>query len=366
MEQKLRAIMSGRARGAGATAARVALRGCATAFSGVIRARNRLYQSSLLRVHRLARPVISVGNLTAGGTGKTPMVRFLAERLRNEGFHPAVLSRGYGSVAGEMGDELTMLDRLLNEGTEPTVAVRADPNRAVSGALLLEERPDIDVFLLDDGFQHRRVSRDLDIVLLNATEPFGFGHVLPRGLLREPLGGLARAHAAILTHADRVTSDEAARIEAVLRRYNALLPIYRAAHVPTCVRGFDPSSGRTEERPVRDLTGRRIFGFCGIGSPESFERQIAAMGTPVGFRSFADHHPYTAAELEELRRDAMRADADLLLTTEKDWVRIARFVTAIEVPPILRLDVRIQFLNDDEPRFVRQVLQAIASARAAE
>src|SRR4051812_22379030 len=184
--------MSGEARGVGAALLRAGLSVISPVYATVMRGRNAKFDLGL-GVTRLPRPVISVGNITAGGTGKTPVVRWLCERLRDTGERPAVLMRGYKAAAGERGDEAAMLEGMLNRSGVQNVVVHAQADRVAGGLGVLRDHPDVSVFVLDDGFQHRRLARDFDLVLVDACEPLGYGRVFPRGLLREPACGLGRA-----------------------------------------------------------------------------------------------------------------------------------------------------------------------------
>lgn len=362
LEQRFLQIINGRARGPGPVLARGLLAAAEPLYAAVTHLRNQLFDARLKSARRLDRPVISVGNITTGGTGKTPMVRWLAERLRREGRHVAILSRGYRAAPGTLGDELSMLDRALNESDAAPIPLVANSDRFAAGVSLVHEHPELDVFLLDDGFQHRRLHRDLDIVLINAAEPFGFGHVLPRGLLREPLAGLRRAGAIVITHADAVTAGELAAIESKIRRYNERVPLYRAVHAQTGLRTSEP--GRTEH-PMSELSRRRFFAFCGIGNPGQFDRALRQFAdTYAGHHWFGDHHAYTPADLASLSRQARDAGAEVLLTTEKDWVKVASFAP-VELP-VWRGEVRIQFLDADEQRLLDQIqLTCAVSTRAA-
>ncbi len=358
--------MSGAQRGAAAALLRAGMATAEPIYASVAAVRNKLFDANVKAVRRLPRPVVSVGNITAGGTGKTPMVRWIASALRDEGRTVAVLSRGYGAAAaGELGDELTMLGAALNGPGRPPVLLRANPDRHAAGAALLAEHPAVDVLLLDDGFQHRRLARDLDVVLINATEPFGFDHVLPRGLLREPLRGLRRAGAIVLTRADRVGEDALLQIESRIRQLNPSAPIYRTAHVQT---GFRSPGRPTHEPPdetMGSLVGRKWFVFSGIGSPDALRAQLESHGgTCVGSRAFSDHHAYGAQDVLDLRAAAARAKADVLITTEKDWVKIEPHVrtAAADGVPVWRVDVEIRFLGGDGAAelFLEQVRQTIA------
>ena len=221
------------------------------AFAAIVSGRNLAYSREWIGSRRLASPTISVGNITTGGTGKTPVVRWLASRLSEAGKHPAVLLRGYRSTAGGVSDE----QQLLARGLTDAIPVIANPNRFGGAEQALRQNGKIDTFVLDDGFQHRKVKRDFDLVLVNATEPFGFGHVLPRGLLREPITGLQRADAFLITRSSQVEPADLAKIELTLRKYNPTAPIYRANHTHT---GVWMSLSGDAWLPAR---GRAIFCF---------------------------------------------------------------------------------------------------------
>ena len=356
-------VMSGEARGAFPMLLRGALAAAEPFYAAAMIARNRGYAAGLLKSYALPRPVVSVGNITAGGTGKTPVVRWLAEQLVARGRRPAVLLRGYGQRGATFSDEQQLLQSYLDG-----VAVIANPDRRAGAVAAVEQQPQTDVILLDDGFQHRKVRRDVDLVLINAADPFGFGHLHPRGLLREPMRGLARAHAIVLTRCDAVQPDELKRIENVVRSHvDPSVPVVCTAHQMTGLRrAATPPSGRVDE-PLHWLTGRRFFSFSGIGSPASFHDQLVrAGGQPGGSRAFRDHHEYSEADVVGLSRDAAAAGAEVLLTTEKDWVKLARLPAALAAsPPIMRAEVRIRFRHpEDEMRLLELVEQRVSAAAA--
>jgi tetraacyldisaccharide 4'-kinase len=363
MEAFARRVMSGQQRGPGAGLLRAALAAAEPFYAAGARARNWAFDAGIRRSHRLPRPVFSVGNVTTGGTGKTPVVRWLAGRLRDAGRHVAVLARGYGARPGELGDEQLMLRRLLNDSSEAApVPVIAHPDRVAAARGLLMEQPEVDVFVLDDGFQHRRLARDLDIVLVSAAHPFGYGHVLPRGMLREPMSGLRRAGAVILTHSDQAPAHQLADIERTVRRYHQSVPIYRAVHAHTCLHGPDDA----RPRPLDDLRGRKWFMLSGVGDPRTFARQRESIGgSAAGSRAFPDHHRYTDADLAAVRRDADAAGADVIVTTEKDWSKLRHLDGGHgRTPPVWRVDLAIQFVGDgEEGRLWQQVLRVLAAPR---
>ena len=273
--------------------------------------------SGRMRQSRLATPVIGVGGLAAGGTGKSPLVLWLAERLRDRGYRPAILTRGYRrriaerhtvvapgqhAAADLTGDEA---QAYVRAGTGP-VGIGAD--RAGAGRLI-EERFAPDVFLLDDGFQHWRLARSLDIVVLDGLDPFGGGAAIPLGRLREPLAALGRADAVVVTRT--APGESIAAIEARVRKYNARAPVFRSR---VAARGWrDAATGQSAPLPAR------VAAFCGLGNPGSFWRTLREMGiAPVWRRAFGDHHRYRREELQRMAAEARAAGAQALLTTEKD------------------------------------------------
>jgi tetraacyldisaccharide 4'-kinase len=330
-----RELMSGERQGVVASLIRGALSVVEPIYAGAMLLRNASFDAGL-RAHRLPRPVISVGNITTGGTGKTPVVMWLAKQLQARGMHPAVLMRGYRAT-GSGNDEQQLME-------DAKIFVKASANRVAAAHQLLAESPDVDVLLLDDGFQHRKVARDFDLVLINAAEPFGFGHVLPRGLLREPPAGLKRADAILLTHSD------VADPEAQVRRFSSA-PIYRCSHRHVSVRDGEL------DLPLDELRRRKYFAFAGVGDPGSLQRALE----PVGARWFADHHAYTQADVDALNREAAASGAEVLVTTEKDWVKLRRLASPMK---ILRLSLAIEFGNDDGERLMQQIVSRItATAR---
>ena len=209
--------------------------------------------------------------------------------------------------------------------------------------------PETDVFLLDDGMQHRRAARDLEVVLVGAVEPFGFGRVLPRGLLREPLAGLRRADVFVVTHAAEVPPDQLEAVEATLRRYNASAPVHLADHTLT---GFLPKEGAP--LPPSALSDTRYFAACGVGQPNSFLAGLNAISpTCVGHRFFPDHHPFSDADVSSLRDRTAKAGAAVVVVTEKDWVKLVRLPqTRSPGIPIWTATLGIRFWEDGEQRLL--------------
>ncbi len=308
MKQIFHDIISGARRGVFACGARAGLSLLELPYRGVMKLRNRAFDRGWKPTLTLPRPSISVGNLTVGGTGKTPLVAWLATQLLMHNLRPAVLMRGYGAKAGEVGDEQQLLRQLLGAA----VPVGADPDRSKGAGRVLASRvgPEVDVFVLDDAFQHRRVRREFDLVLIDATRPFGHGHVLPRGLLREPMSGLGRASAVLLTRCD-LASDIGATIATIRRWTDA--PLFRSSFGLSFV---DAAAG-----PV-NITNRQVVVACGIGNPEAFAAGVRRSGgNLVEMRAFADHHRFTPADVASILDH--KPDGATVVVTGKDWTKLA-------------------------------------------
>ncbi len=256
--------------------------------------------------------MVSVGNLTAGGTGKTPCVEMVARFYRGLDRRVAILSRGYGAQAG-VNDEALVLEQSL-----PDVPHLQGADRVALAQLAVEEL-ESEILVLDDGFQHRRLRRDLDMVLIDATNPWGHGYLLPRGLLREPIGGLRRADVVLLTRCDLATPDAIVELRRRVREVAPQVPLVETVHEPAAWRN---AAGL--EQAVEALRGRPIAAFCGIGNPDGFRQTLVHLGLNVtAWRTYADHHPYSRDDIDELRRWARQQSADAaLVTTQKDLVKI--------------------------------------------
>ena len=289
-------------------------------FRGAVRARN-AWLDRPGRATRVSVPVISVGNLAVGGTGKTPLVAWLARHLVQEGHVPAIVSRGYGGTAGpgplvvSSGGGPRLNARVA--GDEPLLLARAVPRAIVvvgsdriEGARTAASLGATAV-LLDDGFQHRRLARDLDVVLLDGRAPFANRRMLPAGPLREPPKALRRAGIVVLTRLS--PSDRAAAAVAAVRKTGFAGPVLRAGHDPA---GFVSREGAAIDPPDR------VVAFCGIGDPERFRSDLSGLGvTILGFHAFRDHHVLSAPEIRSLADEARRHGVPLA-TTQKDLVRL--------------------------------------------
>ncbi len=266
----------------------------------------------IFRKRKLPGTVIGVGNLTVGGTGKTPMVLAIAERLAEEGKHAAILTRGYRGTADAGANGVPQSDEvaLLRERLAGKVQLGVGAERYKSGMVLA--RHGIDWFVLDDGFQHMKLSRDADIVLVDATDPFGGGMVLPAGRLREPLSALRRADIVVITRSVHASSPA---VEAILRRHTSSPIFYASTRLESVLRlpRLDVAL------PQQDRQKARFLAFCGIANAAAFFEDLRNWGLQaVQQRSFADHHVYTAREAAELELAASSCGADALLCTEKD------------------------------------------------
>jgi tetraacyldisaccharide 4'-kinase len=312
---------------------RAGLRLVSIPYGLAVAVRNRLFDRGWKTVHRAAVPVISVGNLTLGGTGKTPCVEYVAGFLRDEGYLVGILSRGYGSEAGP-NDEALVLEENL-----PDVPHLQGADRVTLANVAVEEL-EREVIVLDDGFQHRRLARNLDVVLIDATNPWGHGYLFPRGLLRESPRGLKRAGVVVLTRCDQASEASRQAIRERVARINPGVPVVETAHQPTELVASDQG---TESLDL--LRSRPVAALCGIGNPEAFRRTLTDCGaTVIDFRVYPDHHAYSRADVDALREWAGRQPADaVLVTTQKDLVKLR--LTDLAGRPLWALRVRLQALT---------------------
>jgi tetraacyldisaccharide 4'-kinase len=331
------AILSGEQRGAIAAVTRGVLRLATPAYSAAVRLRTLSFDSGWRRAHRAGVPVVSIGNLTTGGTGKTPLVAWVVEQLQRSGATPGILSRGYRTLDGRANDEKLLLDRLC-----PHAPHIQNPDR-VAGAATAVQKHRCDVLVLDDGFQHRRLARDLDIVLIDALNPWGYGSLLPRGLLREPRSALHRAGVICLTRADQVDAATRQRLRTEVARYSAA-PLVEAAFVPIGL-----INSKDERAPLSRLQSGTIGGCCAIGNPQSFLRTLTALGcppTPERFRTYPDHHPYSATDRNDLAGWVQAAGVTVLAVTQKDLVKLPW--THIGRAELWALEMGVEFLSGDD------------------
>jgi tetraacyldisaccharide 4'-kinase len=355
------------------------LSGLSLGYRAGLTVRSQLYGLGVLRSGRLLCPVVSIGNLTLGGSGKTPMVELAVRTLAALGATPAVVSRGYRREtrgvqvvadrdgirlsARAAGDEPFLLAERLSR-----VPVVVGENRYEAGRVAVEQLG-ASVIVLDDGFQNRTIEKDLEILVVNGRAPWGNGRLFPRGTLREPLGALRRAHLVVVTNPPIPADVEA--VAAVARRHQASAPVVSASYVPVEARRTDnawrgaaagEASGNGERRPPADLVGRRLLAFAGLGSPRGFGDTLAAAGiATTELVSFPDHHWYTAADIDALAGRARALGAEGLITTEKDWVRLRD----VELPsfPLWVLSVKMS-LDVNREAWVRALKQVCVASLA--
>ncbi|TWU55054.1 tetraacyldisaccharide 4'-kinase [Rubripirellula reticaptiva] len=339
MKWDYRSIISGTRRDPVAIAIRGALWVASMPYGVVVASKNRRFESGKLEIHRVGTPVISVGNLTTGGTGKTPIVCYLAKWFRSHSTRVMIVSRGYGRGDSDTNDEAKELhDRL------PDVPHVQNPDRVEAARVAIEEL-EAELILMDDGFQHRRLHRDLDIVVIDATCPFGFGHKLPRGLLREPVSSLRRADLAIITRCDAVPEDRLRQIETTLRKTNADLPFFRSRHVPSGIREYPSTTHATET-----LAGQNVAVISAIGNPMAFEKTVASCGAKViAANHLGDHDPYAPQTVTQLRAwiRSLGDSVDRVVCTHKDLVKLQ--TDQLGGKPIVAIMIDLEIDGDLSP-----------------
>ncbi|MFB0555017.1 MAG: tetraacyldisaccharide 4'-kinase [Phycisphaerae bacterium] len=369
-------MISGQKAGLGATILRLLLGVAAGGYSIAVRLRNFLYSNGWLKAHRADAVVISIGNITVGGTGKTPLVIWLCKQIISDSKFQisnsqcGILTRGYKAAKDSRhktqdSRRKTQEARLKRQDTRgktqvyrdepailaencPEVKVIVNPDR-VAGAAEAINKFGAKVLIMDDGFQHRRLVRDLDIITIDGTQPFGYGKMLPAGLLREPIASLKRADAVVITRCDQVTKAELSEIEKKLSIINPDMIIARSIHTPAYVKTTD-----NKEISLDYLKGKKIFAFCGIGNPDAFLNTIKTTGCElVGSKFYNDHHHYTNDCLADIYEQAGVLKADLILTTQKDWTKIIsdfRFqISDFESSrPFAYIGIEIKFLAGED------------------
>ena len=275
-----------------------------------------MYDRSLFKTHKSSASVISIGNITTGGTGKTPLVIWLCRFLNEKGYKCAILTRGYKAEHGKLTDEPAILAKSCGDAQ---VVVDSDRVRGSEKAI---RQSAAEVLVLDDGFQHRRLGRDLDIVTIDATCPFGYGKVLPAGFLREPLKGLKRAGAVVITRYEQAQPEKNDDLVEQIKRINPTAVIAKAVHenpYAIMIRGAKIS--------IEELRKKKIFAFCGIGNPNAFLNNLKSLGCKlVGQKIYNDHHDYSERDIADIYEEARYLSAEVVLSTEKDWVKSALLV----------------------------------------
>ena len=323
-------------------------------YAAVVNVRNTLYERGVFKSHSLGVPVISVGNITVGGTGKTPFVALLAEMLLAKGEKVGILTRGYGRENPKqrvlVSDGTRVLADAKKAGDEPFELARkldgkaiivADADR-VSAGLWSLEKFGITTFVLDDAFQHRQVKRDTNIVLIDATNPFGSGKTLPFGILREPLENLRRADSIIITRAN--LAKDVSNLKSQIKRYNQTCPLYVSENRISKITELKDFQITPKSQEKGQKTKEKAFAFCGLGNPNNFYEQLRQENyNLVSTRSFPDHRFYTQTDIDQLIENARKEGAKILLTTAKDAVKLQSF--SLQMPCFV---VEIEMFFDEE------------------
>lgn len=345
-QERFKKLVSGQSTGVIASALRLLLNVAAVFYGVGVRLRNWLYGGEQAKSYAVTTaglvtsdrtqatiPVISVGNITVGGTGKTPLVIWLCNMFRKQNVNCAILTRGYKAAKGE-NDEPGMLVKNC-----PGSTVVVNPNR-LAGAIEAVKKHKAQILIMDDGFQHRRLHRDIDIVTIDAMQPFGYGKLLPAGLLREPVSALKRAQAVILTRCDLVSKNNLTELTAAISRINPDVIIAQTIHSPVCA-----VSGE-KQIPLEELKGKKVYVFCGIANPEAFLATVGLAGANiVGSKIYDDHYSYTVNDINDIYHNAAKSDARMILTTEKDYDKVPQSASGEGELVLAYLAVRLQFVE---------------------
>ena len=310
--------------------------------------RSLLYKKGIKRTNRLPAKVISIGNLTLGGTGKTPAVIAMAQHAKNLGFKPCVLTRGYKGKTKRpcfaakdskqllstyhAGDEAVLMAYRLKE--TPVVTGK---NRFLAGIYALGELGinSINIFILDDGFQHRALYRDINILLIDASNPFGNGKLFPEGILREPLDSMKRADIIVITKTDMASKESLSATKLKIKQFNPHAPVYTASHVPTSLINTKGEAGNFDI-----LHNRKVYAFAGIANPDYFKKILTLQGADIlEFKTFRDHYHYSQRDINKILKEAGQLD---IVTTEKDFVKLRELKLSDNI-----FALRIDFSVDD-------------------
>jgi tetraacyldisaccharide 4'-kinase len=330
----------------------------------IINFRNRLYDKKIIASVKLPCPVISIGNITVGGTGKTPCVIMMARMLQSHGFKPAILSRGYGGNSSKsvniVSDGKNILLDSKTAGDEPFLMAQSLKNipiivgsQRIKTGLVAINQFGANVLICDDALQHRKIFRDINLVLLDSQNPLSNGHVLPRGKLREPIAGLKRASAFLLTR-----TDETAQADNINNKWAQMgnIPIFTSIHkLQDVIKG-----DHREQWPISKLSGKKVYAFCGIAKPDSFQKSLlAARAQILSWDTFPDHHNYSRNELETIKNKFNNHKADIIITTQKDGMRLQNFPEFLNMIYLLRIEMEI---TPSRELFDKFILDRLAAA----
>jgi tetraacyldisaccharide 4'-kinase len=337
-QETYRKLISGSTPGAVAAAGRLGLAAAAKVYTPVITVRNRLYSKRWLKIYTADAAVISVGNITVGGTGKTPLVVWLYNFLQQKNISCAILTRGYKTGRDKLSDEPAILAKNC-----PQAKIIVNPDR-VAGAEKAVGQFGVQVLIMDDGFQHRRLARDLDIVAVDATLPFGYDKLLPAGLLREPVTAISRAHAVVITRTEQLPEYKISQLEQKLMSFNPNLILARSIHEVVCAKTIDKGTFTIDQ-----IKEKKIFAFCGIGNPDAFFSTVKGCGlNVVETKIYDDHYCYTDKDVEQIIRQGEDAGADVILTTEKDWTKTALFAMHKEDITFAHLQIQLKICAGED------------------
>ena len=342
-QNNYRKLISGQSTGLAAAILRFFLAIAACGYSIIVRLRNRFYDSGLLKSCKAGAPVISIGNITTGGTGKTPLVIWLCKFLQQREIKCAVLTRGYKTTQNSKLKTQNYSDEpaILAESC-PNAKVIVNPDRVEAATEAVNEFG-AKVLIMDDGFQHRSLHRDIDIVTIDATCPFGYGRILPAGLLRESVTALKRADAAVITRCNQISGEQLTELEEKLLSVNPDMIIAKSIHAPLYAKSTDG------EISIDRLKDKKVFAFCGIGNPDAFLKTIKNIEADlVGSKIYNDHYHYTDNDIAEICRKADDLKADLILTTQKDWTKITSLSMPSEGMTFAYLAVELKFISGQD------------------
>jgi tetraacyldisaccharide 4'-kinase len=316
-------------------------------YSLVVRGRNLCYDKNWLKQHRSQATIICIGNITAGGTGKTPLVIWLANFLTSKDLRCAILTRGYKSPKGKLSDEPAILAKSCRN-----VKIIIESDR-VAGARKAIKQTGAKIVIMD-------------IITIDATCPFGYGRLLPAGLLREPITAIARADAVVITRSDQVSQLHLEQLENKLKKIKPDITIAHAVHAPLCAKILktkdksDDQNGGLEIG-LEELRSKSIFAFCGIGNPNAFMMTLNQLRlNVVASKTYGDHHRYVPADIDDIYEEARYLNIDMILTTEKDWTKTALMAGSKENMPLAYLAVQLQFTKGKQ-----QIIELIEKTLAA-
>jgi len=339
-------IISGRRTGLIAACLRGLFRLASCGYGIVVGIRNFMFDRGLKKSHSVPLKIVSIGNLTTGGTGKTPVVAAIADRLQKLDVSTGLLSRGYRSLDSGENDEKLVLEKLC-----PDLPHWLNADRVAGARIARGEHPDLRALVLDDAFQHRRLSRDLDVVLIDATNPWGYGYLLPRGLLRESKQGLRRADVVVITRADLIDAEEVDALKFEVARIAPGIPVIVSRFAAT---GWLTLEGR--KLPLEHLNAQAVTACCGIGNPAGFRNTLERVNCQVkSFVTFPDHHHYAADDIDSLT-DVMQQDGTShLVMTLKDLVKFPE--DAMPEITVAALLIEWDILEGEQP--LNRLLKAV-------